>query len=369
MKSAQIFKKTKDSLNRRKKIYFKNASEPESKLLHLSALNSILSISHYYTNLNTYEADIKNKHEIFTIAQNEGFASPCPTLIPPASSGEDSLYLSEDQDKSDRRVLSLKETCSLLIDSSLIKIDKPLPRYININQLVDSIELHYYSRKNAPSSNSEKSRELLFLDLKESIEDEKIIYDHLKEIFSHATKANNEVVKLHVSRIKFCYYKGKYCSLIRFGDPETAAYLYYNFSNFIKAKTREILGNNFSVYYVLENNVKAKNNDWVAVVMRGLNQKIEKEHIITRLKDQLNLTPKWMEELVFIKNHKYALIGVNCFEEAELICKHFKQSMDIKHKIKVLFSLKYYFISKEFRQIYIQEAQKFAKMIVNSNII
>lgn len=334
MKSAQIYKKTKESLGKRKRTYFKYAKEPENKLLTNSNMGSFLSISHYFPNLNTYESKIKSKHEIFTISQPEGSTSPCPSLIPPASSGEDSLYLSEDQEKIGKRVLSLKEICSILIDSNLIKTDKPTPRYININQLIESIETHYYSRKTSAIPN-DKPRELLFFDIKDSIEDDKIIYEHLKEVFSHATKSMNETVKLHVSRIKLCYYKGKYSALVRFGDPETAAYLYFNFSNFIKQKTRDILGSQFSVYHVLENNVKAKNDDWVAVVMRGLNQQIEKEHIVLRLKEKLNLTPKWIEELVMIKHHKYALVGVASIEEAEMICKHFKQSLDIKHKIKV----------------------------------
>ena len=238
-------------------------------------------------------------------------------------------------------MLSLKEICSYLIDSNLLKIDKPLPKYINLNQLQDFVESKNYSRK--PSTSNDKSRELLFMDIKETIEDEHIVYEHLKEIFNQTT---GEKVKLHVSRIKLFFFKGKYSALIRFGDPETAAYLYFNFCNSYKVKTREILGNNFSVFYVLENNVKTKRNDWVAVVMRGLNQKIEREHIITRLKDKLNLIPTWIEELITIKHHKYALFGVSSIEEAETICKHFKNSNDIRDKIKVIFILGIFFFGR-----------------------
>ena len=201
-------------------IYSKYAKEPEIKLLNGLASNNIQSISQYYPNLNTYEPEIKNKHEIFTISNNENCNSPCPSLIPPASSGEESLCLSEDQEKLNKRVLSLKEICSYLIDSNLLKIDKPAPKYINISHLLDSVDSHYYSRK--PSIPNDKPRELLFYDIEESIEDEKIIYEHLKEVFSQATM---EKVKLHVSRIRLLFFKGKYSALIRFGDPETAAYL------------------------------------------------------------------------------------------------------------------------------------------------
>ena len=331
MKSAEFFKKTKESSNQRRELYLKYAKEPESKLLHaFFTSNNVVSMSQFYPNLKTYEPEIKNKHEIFTLVNNDDSNSPCPTLIPPASSGEESLCISEDQEKHNKRVLSLKEICSYLIDSSLLKIEKPMPKYINITHLLDSVDSHYYSRKTPVVS--DKPRELLFWDIEESLDDERVIYEHLKEVFSVAT---GEKVKLHVSRIRFLFFKGKYSTLIRFGDPETAAYLYFNFSNSIKPKTRDILGNNFLLYYVVENNLKAKKTDWIAVVMRGLNQNIEKEHIVTRLKEKLNLNPVWVEELVTIKHHKYALFGVNSIEEAENVCKHFKNSTDIKHKIKV----------------------------------
>lgn len=331
MKFAEFFKKTKDSFNHRKDLYQKYAKEPEVNLLYGTSSGNILSISQYYPNINTYEAEIKNKHEIFTISNTENCCSPIPSLIPPASSGEESLCLSEDQEKNNKRVLSLKEICSYLIDSNLLKIDKPVPKYINITHLLESVN---YSRKS--SIPVDKPRELLFWDIKDTIEQEKVIYEHLKDVFSQTTKATSEQLKLHVTQIKLCFFKGKYSALIRFGDPETAGYLYFNFSNSMKPRTREVFGNNFSVYFVIENNLKSKKNDWVAVVMRGLNLQIEKEHICTRLKDKMNLTPLWIEDLVTIKSHKYALFGVNSIEDAENVCKHFRNSNDIKHKIKVI---------------------------------
>lgn len=340
MKSVEIFKKTKESSNRRRELYQRYATDPETKLLQCLSTNTIISINQFYTNLNTYEAKIKSKHEVF---QESDCLSPCPSLIPPVSSGEESLDLSEDQEKINKRVLSLKEICSYLIDSNLLKIEKPSPKYINLNQLHEFVESNYSRKVSAPAN--DKSRELLFWDIRETIEDEHIVYEHLKEIFNQTT---GEKVKLHVSRIKLFFYKGKYSALIRFGDPETTAYLYFNFCNSCKTRTRDILGPNFSVYYVSENNVKVRRNDWVAVVMRGLNQKIEKEHIVTRLKDKLNLTPTWIEDLVMIKHHKYALFGVSSIEDAEIICKHFKCSNDIRDKIKVMSTNISLFFSKFF---------------------
>lgn len=187
-------------------------------------------------------------------------------------------------------------------------------------------------RRGEEGGEEEGSRELLFEEIEQSVEDEKTVYDLLKETFMATT---NEQTRLHVSRIKFIFYKGKYSVLVRFGDSDTAAFLYFNFTMSNNFRTRKIFGANFNVYMVSENKIKAKKQDWVAVVIRGLNLQIEREHIINRIREKVGVVPKWVEEIVMIKGWKYALVGVGEVEEAERICKHFMNSVDLRNKIKV----------------------------------
>lgn len=216
-----------------------------------------------------------------------------------------------------------------------MKVERPSPKKVSIRQLVES-EKRYYSvkegnhRDNHIHDGKYCSRELLFHNIDETVNDEKTIYELLKEIFNIVTK---EETKLHVSRIKFIYFQGKYSALVRFGDCDTAAYLYFNFYVATRGKTKAILGQNFTVYVVVENNIKTRKDDWIAVVIRGLNLQIEKEHIVNRLKEKLGIVPLW-DELLQLKHYKYALIGVKDIEEAEKICKHFKYSSDLRQKIK-----------------------------------
>lgn len=302
-------------------------------------------------------------------------------MIPPNSSGEASLNLSDSPPRDTRSLLTLREVCEILIDSNQLQLCRPPPKKISLKQLMDS-ERHYYSTKEAKKKNKkedgggkrgeegggkreeggkkeegggkkekgeegrreegrrgeegveeEGSRELLFEEIEPSVEDEKTVYDLLKETFMATT---NEQTRLHVSRIKFIFYKGKYSVLVRFGDCDTAAFLYFNFTMSNNFRTRKIFGANFNVYMVSENKIKAKKQDWVAVVIRGLNLQIEREHIINRIREKVGVVPKWVEEIVVIKGWKYALVGVGEVEEAERICKHFMNSVDLRNKIKVV---------------------------------
>lgn len=230
---------------------------PEKQRIQLSHLNIRLFQSSPFASalpfVHCVEPQLKSRSVVVPPDQS----SSAYSLYDSPTQGEESPYDSQDQQTVYLRAqksLAFHELHPLLLDSSLVSIDRKPPQRVN------------YREFTKPNKNGQ--RYLLIQHLNPMVTSLKMVESYLREVFYEISNIKREDYRFYVSKASFVYYQGVYSLLVKFCDQSALQFFSFSFEQH-RQRHQQFLGPQFQSLKISQL-VTRPSHDWFAVIFRNL---------------------------------------------------------------------------------------------------